>query len=170
VLTAGGEKALVFSQFTSEPFGIDALAKRLSHLRPVVLTGALDPVARDQRIANFERAPDRRVMLLSLRAGGIGLNLTCASSVFHFDRWWNPALENQAEDRAHRMGQTRPVQVFAYQTADTIEERIGAILIEKRAIFSDIIDGVDTDNLRKLDIRVLLAALGIESALQTNAE
>jgi SNF2 family DNA or RNA helicase len=159
-LTVGAEKALVFSQFTAKPFGIETLAARLSALRPVVLTGGVDASTRDTRITIFERDPDRRIMLLSLRAGGVGLNLTCASSVFHFDRWWNPALENQAEDRAHRMGQTRPVQVFAYQTSGTIEERIGAILAEKRAIFRDIVDGVDTDDLRKLDLQELLAALG----------
>jgi SNF2 family DNA or RNA helicase len=160
-LARSGEKALIFSQFTAAPFGVHALAERLSALKPVVLTGGINMTVRDQRIRNFERDPERRVMLLSLMAGGLGLNLTSASCVFHFDRWWNPAVENQAEDRAHRMGQTRPVQVFAYQTADTIEERVAEILAEKRAIFTDIVDGVDASQLRKLDQRTLLAAIGV---------
>ena len=90
----------------------------------------------------------------------MGLNLTAASVVFHFDRWWNPAVETQAEDRAHRIGQTRPVQVFAYLTPDSIEQRIGEILREKRALFADIIDGVATASLRRLDLPTLLRAVG----------
>jgi SNF2 family DNA or RNA helicase len=108
----------------------------------------------------FAADPDRHVLVSSLRTGGVGLNLTAASVVFHFDRWWNPAVETQAEDRAHRIGQTRPVQVFAYLTPDSIEQRIGEILDEKRALFADIIDGVATDGLRRLDLPTLLHAVG----------
>jgi len=79
--------------------------------------------------------------------------------VFHFDRWWNPAVEAQAEDRAHRIGQTRPVQVFAYLTPDSIERRIGEILDEKRALFTDIIENVTTASLRRLDLPALLRAV-----------
>jgi SNF2 family DNA or RNA helicase len=80
--------------------------------------------------------------------------------VFHFDRWWNPAVETQAEDRAHRIGQTRAVQVFAYLTPDSIEQRIAEILDDKRALFADIIDGVATNGLRRLDLPTLLHAVG----------
>ncbi len=97
-------------------------------------------------------------MILSLRAGGLGLNLTVASGVFHFDRWWNPAVETQAEDRVHRIGQHRAVQVFAYLCADTIEERINHILAEKRALFADLIDGVPMNALGRLDLDSLLRA------------
>ena len=79
--------------------------------------------------------------------------------MFHFDRWWNPAVEAQAEDRAHRIGQTRPVQVFAYLTPDSIEQLIGEILQEKRALFDDIIDGVAAASLRRLDLPTLLRAV-----------
>jgi SNF2 family DNA or RNA helicase len=78
--------------------------------------------------------------------------------VFHFDRWWNPALETQAEDRTYRIGQRRPVQVFAYLCNDTVEERIDRILAEKRALFADVIDGVSTGALGRLDIDLLLRA------------
>jgi SNF2 family DNA or RNA helicase len=98
-------------------------------------------------------------MVLSLRAGGVGLNLTSASHVFHFDRWWNPAVESQAEDRTYRIGQSRPVHVYAYLCSDTIEERIEEIILEKRAVFSDIIDAVDTQALRRLDLDDLLSAV-----------
>lgn len=159
-VAAAGEKALVFSQFVAAPFGAEAIARALGPFGPVLLTGRMSPAARDDALALFAADPDRRVLVASLRAGGVGLNLTAASVVFHFDRWWNPAVEAQAEDRAHRIGQTRPVQVFAYLTPDSIEQRIGEIIAEKRALFADIIDGVATASLRRLDLPTLLRAVG----------
>ncbi len=158
---AAGEKALVFSQFVEEPFGARRLDRELAAFAPVLLTGDVDPISREARIAEFERDAARQVMVLSLRAGGVGLNLAAASFVFHFDRGWNPELEAQAEDRTHRIGQGRRVQVFAYLSAGTIEERIDEILSEKRAMFSDIVDGVDANMLRRLDVRSLLRAAGV---------
>ncbi len=157
-LIESGEKALVFSQFVEEPFGARRLAKELADFRPLLLVGSLDPSARGAVVAEFERDPARRLMILSLRAGGLGLNLAVASCVFHFDRWWNPALESQAEDRVHRIGQHRPVQVFAYLCADTIEQRIDEILTEKRALFADVVDGVTTATLGRLDLDSLVRA------------
>ena len=151
-----GEKALVFTQFVAAPFGAEAIARAIKPLDPLLLTGRMSTAARDDAVALFAADPRRRVLVASLRAGGLGLNLTAASVVFHFDRWWNPAVETQAEDRAHRIGQTRPVQVFAYLTPDSIEQRIGEILSEKRALFADIIDGVATASLRRLDLPTLL--------------
>ncbi len=153
---AAGGKALVFSQFVAAPFGAKAIAHAIGPLHPLLLTGGLSPAARDDAIGQFATDPNHRVLVASLRAGGVGLNLTAASVVFHFDRWWNPAVETQAEDRAHRIGQTRPVQVFAYLTPHSIEQRIGEILREKRALFADIIDGVATASLRRLDLPTLL--------------
>jgi SNF2 family DNA or RNA helicase len=156
----GGEKALVFTQFVAAPFGAEAIASALKPLEPLLLTGRMSTALRDDTVAQFAADPGRRVLVASLRAGGAGLNLTAASVVFHFDRWWNPAVETQAEDRAHRIGQVRPVQVFAYLTPDSIEERIGEILKEKRALFADIVDGVATASLRRLDLPTLLNAVG----------
>jgi SNF2 family DNA or RNA helicase len=113
-IAEAGEKALVFSQFVEAPFGIRRLAAELRAFEPVLFVGGMDSLARASALSAFERDPRRRAMLLSLRAGGVGLNLTSASYVFHFDRWWNPAVEAQAEDRAHRIGQERPVHTFAY--------------------------------------------------------
>ena len=156
---AAGEKVLVFSQFVAEPFGATTLARHLASYRPVVLRGGMTATAREQAITAFQRDPGRTVMVLSLRAGGVGLNLTAASAVVHFDRWWNPAVEAQAEDRAHRIGQNRPVQAFAYLCSGTIEQRIAEILTEKRALFADLVDDVAVAGLRRLDLPTLLRAL-----------
>jgi SNF2 family DNA or RNA helicase len=160
-VVGAGEKALVFSQFTAEPFGVAMLARHLAPFRPVVLTGGMSMASREAAMALFARDPARSVMVLSLRAGGIGLNLTAATAVFHFDRWWNPAVEAQAEDRAHRIGQTRPVQTYAYLCPDTIEQRIAEILARKRALFADLVDDVAVSALRRLDLPTLLEAVGM---------
>ncbi len=151
-------KALIFSQFVQEPFGVLRLARELRKFRPLVITGGMDQPTRSAAFGSFERDQSRRVMVLSLRAGGTGLNLTAASRVIHFDRWWNPAVETQAEDRVHRIGQTRPVEVFAYVCAETVEERIATILEEKKALFANLIDGVPTRSLGRLDLDSLLRA------------
>ena len=154
-----GEKALLFSQFVEEPFGILRLKREFKRYSPLVITGDIDQETRNTRLADFERDPTRPLLLLSLKAGGVGLNLTSASYVFHFDRWWNPAVEFQAEDRAHRIGQTRAVHVYAYVCRDTIEERIEEVLTDKRALFDNVIDGFDAGILRRLDIDTLLGIL-----------
>jgi SNF2 family DNA or RNA helicase len=155
---AFGAKALVFSQFVEEPFGVRRLARELREFQPLIITGAMDQAARSAALDSFERDQTRRVMVLSLRAGGTGLNMTAPSRVIHFDRWWNPAVEVQAEDRVYRIGQTQPVEVFAYVCSDTVEERVAKILEEKRALFSDLIDGVSTRALGRLDLDALLRA------------
>ena len=157
-LIRSGEKALVFSQFVEEPFGARRLARELADYHSLLLIGALDTATRATVINEFKRDPARRLLVLSLRAGGLGLNLAEASCVFHFDRWWNPALETQAEDRAHRIGQRFPVQVFAYICVDTIEQRIDQILADKRILFADVVDGVSTAALRRLDLDSLVRA------------
>jgi SNF2 family DNA or RNA helicase len=158
-VSASDEKALVFSQFVEAPFGIRRLTHELAAFEPLTITGDMDTALRASRIAEFDREARRHVLLLSLRAGGVGLNLTSASHVFHFDRWWNPAVEAQAEDRTHRLGQRRPVHVFAFLTEDTIEERIQKILTQKSALFADIIDGVEATALRRLNLELLLSAV-----------
>jgi SNF2 family DNA or RNA helicase len=97
------------------------------------------------------------VFLLSLKAGGTGLNLTAANHVFHFDRWWNPAVENQATDRAFRIGQTRHVQVHKFVTLGTLEERIDELIERKAGLSQQIVGGgenwiteLTTDELREL--------------------
>jgi len=154
-----GEKSLVFTQFADERFGAERLGRELAGHRPLIYSGSVPAGQRERITDEFASNEDRPVLILSLKAGGSGLNLTCASHVFHFDRWWNPATGLQAEDRAYRLGQVRDVHVLAYTMADTIEERIEEILQDKRALFDDVIDGVDTSALGRLDIDALLGVV-----------
>ncbi|MDQ3702700.1 MAG: DEAD/DEAH box helicase, partial [Chloroflexota bacterium] len=140
-----GHRALVFSQFVDGRYGARALANHLTALHPLLYTGELSLPQRDAVVHQFRNDPRRTVLLLSLRAGGSGLNLQEASYVFHFDRWWNPAVERQAEDRSHRLGQSLPVHVYAYTCEDTIEERIDAVLQRKQHLFDQVIDEVTLD-------------------------
>ena len=160
-IAAAGAKALVFSQFVAGPFGVRAIAERLRRFGPLTLTDGQDAAIRAATLAKFADDPRHAVLVLSLRAGGVGLNLTAASTVFHFDRWWTAAVETQAEDRAHRIGQTRPVQVFAYVCAGTVEERIAEIIAGKQRLFDMFVDGIETDALARLDLADLLHAVGV---------
>lgn len=160
-LVAEGHKALVFSQFVKEPFGVDAIAKRLLRFRPIVFKGALDSQERETALAEFRADKSRSVLLLSLMAGGLGLNLQEASYVFHFDRWWNPARETQAEDRAHRLGQDQPVHIYKYVSRETIEERIENILQQKRALFDKLVDDVTLDLRMHLTPQELFGLVGL---------
>ena len=108
-LTAGGNRAIVFSQYVTPEFGVDAAAEALRSFRPLTFTGSHSQDERRDIIDRFRRNDQHKALVVSLRAGGVGLNLQEASYVFHLDRWWNPAVERQAEDRAHRYGQTVPV-------------------------------------------------------------
>jgi SNF2 family DNA or RNA helicase len=153
------ERALVFTQFSAEPFGARRLERDLARFQPLLLTGSVPLADRATLIDRFQRDPTHRLLILSLRAGGVGLNLTAASQVFHFDRWWNPAVETQAEDRAHRIGQRLPVHVHAYLSSGTIEERVAEILAGKRALFDDVVEGVTWRGLARLDLATLLRAV-----------
>ena len=137
-----GHKALIFSQFTSEAYGVRRIARALESFRPVVYTGDMTADQRKRALTTFDSDAHAAAMILSLKAGGVGLNLQSASYVFHFDRWWNPATEVQADDRSHRIGQTRGVNVYKYVCEDTIEERIRDVLLAKRALFDDYVDDV----------------------------
>jgi hypothetical protein len=144
-LVEQGHRALVFSQFTDEVFGVAAIARELQEFRPLTYVGAMSSRDRDAVIQRFKLNDANKVLVLSLRAGGLGLNLQEASYVFHVDRWWNPAAEHQAEDRSHRMGQTVPVTVFRYTCQGTIEERIQGILAAKQKLFDEFVDDVSMD-------------------------
>ena len=110
-LSAQGHKALIFSQYTNEVSGVAAAASFLPEFNPLTLTGDTPLEERSTVIERFRSRDEQKVLIISLRAGGLGLNLQEASYVFHLDRWWNPAVERQAEDRAHRMGQTVKVRI-----------------------------------------------------------
>ena len=137
---ADGHKALVFSQWT-------ALLDRIEpHLRVARMAFTrLDGTTRDRAsvVRHFQDEAGPPIMLVSLRAGGTGLNLTAADHIFILDPWWNPAVEDQAADRAHRIGQTRPVLVYRLVAQDTVEERILALQDRKRALADAALGGAD---------------------------
>lgn len=160
-LESEGHRALIFSQFTDQKYGARAIVSKLQPLQPLIYTGDLSPSQRDATIIKFRENPEHRVLVLSLRAGGQGLNLQDASYVFHFDRWWNPSVERQAEGRSHRIGQTFPVNVYKYICEGTIEERIDKILQEKQHLFDEIVDDVSIDLKTKLTSEELFGLFGL---------
>ena len=163
-LQEGGSRALVFSQFVDSSFGAAAIARRLRAFRPLLYTGAMSTAQRDAVVRQFRERPEHRVLVLSLRAGGKGLNLQDASYVFHFDRWWNPAVERQAEDRSHRLGQTLPVNVYRYISEGTVEERIAEVLRDKQLLFDEMVDDVSLDLREKLSAEDLFGLFGLAPA------
>ena len=161
ILASEGYRALIFSQFTDSRYGAHAIASRLESFNPLLYTGDLSAGQRDAIISTFKEDQDHKVLILSLRAGGQGLNLQDASYVFHFDRWWNPAVELQAEGRAHRLCQTFPVHIYKYTIEDTIEERIEKILVEKQLLFDELVDSVSIDLKSKLSSEELFGLFGL---------
>jgi superfamily II DNA or RNA helicase len=141
---AEGDEALVFTQFREMGTLLVRLLTTRLRIEIPFLHGGTTAKERNRMILDFQD-PDSgvRVFLLSLKAGGFGLNLTKANHVFHFDRWWNPAVENQATDRVHRIGQTRRVQVHKFVCIGTIEDRIDQVLSEKAALADRIVGGGD---------------------------
>ena len=144
-----GDAALVFTQF-AEMGGLlrDHLQATLG-CEALFLHGGVPRRQRDVMVERFQAPDGPPVIVLSLKAGGVGLNLTRASHVFHFDRWWNPAVENQATDRAFRIGQTRTVQVHKFLCAGTLEDQIDA-LIEQKQELAQMIVGIGEQWLTEL--------------------
>ena len=163
-LAAQGHKALVFSQYTSETSGVAAAAGYLGDFTPLTITGDVSQQERADVIERFKARDEHKVLILSLRAGGLGLNLQEASYVFHLDRWWNPAVERQAEDRSHRIGQTVKVNVIKYSCTGTIEERIDGILESKQELFDQLIDDVSLDLTARMNREELFGLFGLEPA------
>jgi len=155
-LTSRGHKAVVFSQYTSETSGVGLAAARLAEFHPLTLTGKTPVGERPSLVDTFRDQRKHRVLIVSLGVGGVGLNLQEASYVLHLDRWWNPAVERQAEDRVHRIGQTVKVHVVKYTCIDTIEERIETVLGRKQALFDELVDDVSLDLSTQLSREELL--------------
>ncbi|ALL79985.1 serine/threonine protein kinase (plasmid) [Pseudonocardia sp. EC080610-09] len=163
-LADAGERALVFTQYRAMgellvPHLDDALG------RPGVqfLHGGVSGRRRDRMVVEFQESPDASpVMVVSLRAAGYGLTLTRASSVVHYDRWWNPAVEDQASDRVHRIGQQRPVTVYTLLTAGTVEDHIARMHERKRGVASVVAEGGEARlaELDDQDLREILEITG----------
>jgi SNF2 family DNA or RNA helicase len=158
-LVDAGDRALVFTQFREMGLLLaEHLKQQLGLPEVPFLHGGVPLAARDTMVNRFQEDDDAPpILLVSLRAGGTGLNLTRATHVLHFDRWWNPAVEDQATDRAHRIGQDRPVTVHTLVTAGTIEDRIAELLDRKGSLADAIVGAGETwitelndDELREL--------------------
>lgn len=133
-------KILIFSQFTKILKQIIPILKKLK-INYLYLDGKTDSKSRVLLVEEFNNNTNISVFLISLKAGGVGLNLTSADVVIHFDPWWNPSIENQATDRAHRIGQKKVVQVIKLITKGTIEEKIINIQNQKLDIINSVFDG-----------------------------
>jgi SNF2 family DNA or RNA helicase len=155
-----GRKILVFSQFTS----MLALIEEELQARAIayaLLTGATRD--RSEQVAAFQRG-EVPLFLISLKAGGVGLNLTAADTVIHYDPWWNPAAENQATDRAWRIGQDKPVFVYKLIAKGTLEEKIQALQRKKADLADAVLDGGASQHLAltQADLQAILAPLHSE--------
>jgi non-specific serine/threonine protein kinase len=136
---AAGERALLFTQYAEFGGMLQGhLAERFGR-EVAFLHGGVPKRARDAMVRRFEEPDGPPLFVLSLKAGGVGLNLTAANHVVHVDRWWNPAVEDQATDRAFRIGQRRDVQVRKLMCAGTLEERIDRVIEEKRELAQQIV-------------------------------
>ena len=146
-----GESCLVFTQYAQMGRLLRTHLFERHGRRFPFLHGGLSPAQREAEIAAFNADPEPNVFILSLKAGGFGLNLTRATHVVHFDRWWNPAVENQATDRAHRIGQLRDVFVHLFICAGTLEERVDELLETKRRLAGEIVGSGESFLLKMSD-------------------
>ncbi|MBX3377526.1 MAG: DEAD/DEAH box helicase [Phycisphaeraceae bacterium] len=137
---AAGDQALVFTQFRQMGGMLAAMLRQELDRDVLFFHGGTPQGQRQAMVDQFQRADGKSpILIVSLKAGGVGLNLTAATHVFHFDRWWNPAVENQATDRAHRIGQYRTVQVHKFVVRGTLEERIDEMIEAKTELAENII-------------------------------
>lgn len=148
-----GQKVVVFTQYLDM---LRIIKKYLDkeNIQSAMIHGQIKD--RKGEVERFKNDPSCEVFIASLGAGGVGIDLTQASVVIHYDRWWNPAKENQATDRVHRYGQTRGVQVFKFVSKNTIEEHIHAIIEKKQNLMQDVIGFDDQDHLKKMDPKELM--------------
>ncbi|MFM6356253.1 MAG: DEAD/DEAH box helicase [Planktothrix sp.] len=157
-LLAEGDRALIFTQFAEWGKLLQPYLEHYFKREILFLYGSTRKNQREEMIDRFQNDPQAPpIMILSLKAGGVGLNLTRANHVFHFDRWWNPAVENQATDRVFRIGQTRNVQVHKFVCTGTLEEKINDLIESKKALAEQVVSAgedwltdLDTDQLRNL--------------------
>ncbi|WP_225896629.1 DEAD/DEAH box helicase [Amazonocrinis nigriterrae] len=158
VALAEGDRALIFTQFAEWGKLLKPHLEKQLGREILFLYGSTSKKQREEMIDRFQHDPQGPpIMILSLKAGGVGLNLTRANHVFHFDRWWNPAVENQATDRVFRIGQTRNVQVHKFVCTGTLEEKIHDMIESKKQLAEQVVSAgeewlteMDTDQLRNL--------------------
>jgi SNF2 family DNA or RNA helicase len=160
---AEGDRALVFTQFATWARRLQAYLAARCPCPVWCLDGSVPGAQRTELVRRFQEGEGPAVFVLSLKAGGAGLNLTAAQHVFHYDRWWNPAVEEQATDRTYRIGQVRSVQVHKFLVPGTLEERIDALLAGKAAVARELLarDGGVEAWLAELDVDRLREVLAL---------
>jgi non-specific serine/threonine protein kinase len=168
VIAAKQEKVLVFTQFREMTTPLAAFLGSIFGRAGLVLHGETEVKKRRDLVRRFQEDEAVPFFVLSLKAGGAGLNLTAASHVVHFDRWWNPAVENQATDRAFRIGQNKNVLVHKFVCRGTVEEKIDQMIESKRQLSKDLIEsGADLLLTELHDEDLLkLVALDLHAALK----
>ena len=157
-----GEKAIVFSQYVET---LQWLASRLKNVPLEIFHGGLNQVERDEMLSRFRGQPGPICLLMSLKAGGVGLNLQEASTVILFDRWWNPGVENQAVQRAHRYGRDSPLHSIRFLVVDTIEERISDIIQKKHELFENYVESASYVTPPKSSNELLKQILDVPNSL-----
>ena len=156
------DKALIFTQFRALTRPLADYLEEVFGRPGLVLDGHTPVRERRGLVEAFQRAEGPPFFVLSLKAGGTGLNLTAASHVIHVDRWWNPAVENQATDRAYRIGQTKNVLVHKFICRGTVEEKIDALIESKTTLAHGIIDSTAEKRLTDMSNEELLALLSLD--------
>ncbi len=156
------ERVLVFTQFKELTGHLDNYLAELFHCRGGVIHGGVNAAERTELVARFQSEEYMPYMVLSVRAGGTGLNLTKANHVIHFDRWWNPAVENQATDRAFRIGQDKNVMVHKFICSGTIEEKIDQLMSSKKELAENVIGTGGESMLTEMSNEELLSLLRLE--------
>ena len=162
VIKAKQEKALVFTQFREVTAPLAAFLGSVFGRPGLVLHGETEVKKRQELVKRFQEDESVPFFVLSLKAGGSGLNLTAASHVVHFDRWWNPAVENQATDRAFRIGQTKNVLVHKFLCKGTVEEKIDELIESKKQLSQELLEGGAEINLTELKDEELLRLVGLD--------
>jgi len=161
-IAANKEKALIFTQFTEIIPALEEHLRRIFGSSGLVLHGKTPIKARQGLVKQFQEDDKLPFMLLSLKAGGTGLNLTRANHIIHFDRWWNPAVEDQATDRAYRIGQRRSVHVHKLVCAGTIEDKIDLLIQDKRQLSEAILSSEEQLKLTELSNEALLELVSLD--------
>jgi len=167
-ISARQEKVLVFTQFREMTGPLATHLEQVFRRPGLILHGSTPVKERQKLVSQFQAEDGPAFFILSLKAGGTGLNLTAASHVVHFDRWWNPAVENQATDRAFRIGQKRNVLVHKFVCRGTIEERIDQLIEEKKGLATDVLEGGGEQLLTEMPDEDLLrfVSLDLNKAVQ----
>ena len=157
------ERVLIFTQYKEITDKLSKYLETIFHGKGLVLHGGVKPAQRTEMVKEFNSENYVPYMVLSVKAGGTGLNLTAANHVIHFDRWWNPAVENQATDRAFRIGQKKNVVVHKFVSEKTIEEKIDAMIESKKELAANVIGSGGENWITEMSNAEILSLMRLEA-------